>query len=172
MPAMDGNELDPRLEEAARRSPEVAAMIAGGRRAPGPRYRRIATLVGAAALGVGGVWLAASTLRHRAPPSAGDPAAEIDRSVYLLPLKTEASPQGEETAPFSGFAVSIDSEPPGAVVSIAGKVRGEAPVLANVACARGDRVEVRAERKGFRAVRREIACRADTLVKLTLRLER
>lgn len=165
--------MDPKLEEAARKSPEIAAMLAGVHRDPGPGYRRIVALVAAAAVGVAGVWFAGSALgpkRAEAPPR--EPATEIDTSVYLAPPRTEPSGRDEETAPFGGFAVSVDSEPPGAVVTVAGKVRGEAPVLTDVACSGAEKVEIRAEKKGFRPARRLVACRADTLVKLTLRLER
>lgn len=182
MPAMDGNDLDPRPEEAARPtleqperpSPEVAAALAGGGRRRGPRPGRIAALAALASVALAGLWFAGSSLRRRAAPAApaSEPAAEVDRSVYLLPLRTEAAAAGEETAPFTGFAVSIDSDPPGALVAIAGKARGEAPVLANLSCRPGERIEVRAERKGYRPARHAVACRADTLVKLTLRLEK
>jgi hypothetical protein len=71
----------------------------------------------------------------------------------------------------TGSEVAIDTDPPGALVSIAGAVRGEAPVLSNVGCKGSEKVEVRAHKEGFRPVRRELSCREDTLVKLTLRLE-
>jgi hypothetical protein len=132
--------------------------------------RRIAALVLAlvAAAGAVGaaVWLYGA--RWKAPHET----AELDDAIYLAPIKTEREATGEETAPFSGFALSIDTVPPGAVISVAGEVRGEAPLLANVTACRGtEKLEIRAVKKGFRPARRLIACRADTLVKLTLRLE-
>lgn len=170
---MSGNDSDQNLEAAARRSPAVAAMLAGVHDDPGPRYWRIAALVAVAAVGVGGAWYAASSFAARkAGPATNEPATEIDKSEYLLPIKTERAAADEETAPFNGFAVSIDSEPPGAVVWVAGKVRGEAPVLSNVSCGGAESIEVRAEKPGFRPVRRAVRCRDDTLVKLTLRLQR
>jgi hypothetical protein len=170
---MSGNDSDGKLEAAARKSPAVAAMLAGMHDHPGPRYRRVAALLAALVVGVGGAWYAASSFSaRRAAPGTNEPAAEIDRAEYLLPIKTERASADEETAPFSGFAVSIESDPPGAVVWVAGKMRGEAPVLSNVSCGGAETIEVRAEKPGFRPVRRAVRCRADTLVKLTLRLER
>lgn len=144
-------------------------MLASVHRDPGPRYRRLAAIVGAAAVGVGALWYAASALRPSRP--AGEPALEIDRSVYLLPIKTEQVAQGEETSPFQGFAVSVDTVPAGGVISIGGVVRGEAPVLANIECRGAEKVEVRADKAGFRPALRQVGCRADTLVKLTLTLD-
>ena len=169
MRGMDPNEADQRLRAAAARSPGLAAMLAGQHEDPTPRYRRIATIAGIGALAAVVLWVALSALPR---PKRAEPAEEIDRSVYLPPIKTQPAGHGEETSPFNGFAVSIDTDPPGAIVSIAGAVRGEAPVLSNVGCRESEKVEVRAQKEGFRPVRRELSCRADTLVKLTLRLER
>jgi hypothetical protein len=163
------HEANRELNAAAHRSPELAAMLAGRHDDPAPRYRRIAVLAGAAAAAVAIAWGLASVLPR---PKRAEPALEIDRSVYLLPIETQPTGTGEETSPFTGFAVSVDTEPAGAVVTIAGELRGEAPVLASVTCRGADKVELRAEKPGFRPVRRALACRADTLVKLTLRLER
>jgi len=91
----------------------------------------------------------------------------------LAPLSPEAVPgSGEQVAPFSGFAVSVESVPPGAVVSIAGVPRGEAPVLAGLDCDPGERIEIVAEKRGYRAARAATTCREDALVKLTLRLRK
>ncbi len=144
-------------------------MLAGRHDDPSQRYKRIAAIVGVAALAAALLWVVTSALPR---PKKSEPALEIDRSVYLAPFKTEPTPTGEETSPFAGFAVSVDTDPAGALVAIGGVVRGEAPVLASVTCRDGDKVAIRAAKEGFRTVRRELACRADTLVKLTLRLER
>jgi hypothetical protein len=140
---------------------------------PSQRYRRLVLLVGGGALAIGLLWLAASATpgaRTAAPARPHEPAQEIDTSHYLAPLKTEAAGRDEEIAPFSGFAISVDTEPPGALVSIAGVPRGEAPVIAGVACSPGAKLEVRAEKAGFPPGRVATTCRADTLVKLTVRL--
>lgn len=149
-----------------------------GRRAkgdgPSPGYRRLLFVVAGGAVGIGLLWF---SLAWRVPGGAkgaekpGEPAQEIDTSHYLSPIKAQPVGAGEAVAPFAGFALSIETEPPGALVSIGGVPRGEAPVLANIEC-KSERVEVRAEKAGFRPARQEIACRADTLVKLALRLER
>ncbi len=168
MPAMDRNGADRKLHEAAGRSPELAAMLLANRHDdPSSRYRRIAFIVAVAALGTGLLWLVAPRLSRPKPHET----AEMDFSVYLPPITTQKAAGGEETSPFTGFAVSIETDPAGAVVTIGGVVRGEAPVLANVTCRATEKVEVRADRPGFRPVRRQVACRPDTLVKLTLQLE-
>lgn len=161
----DQGEADRRLARAVLASPDVARIFAGGReRRLSPR--RAAVVVAAAVAGVLLVWAAISwrrTPRHE--------TAELDTSDYLAPLDTAADPStGEATAPFAGFAVSVESDPPGAIVTVAGVPRGEAPVLAGVDCRPGRRIEIRAEKAGFAAARSATRCRKDTLVKLTLRL--
>jgi hypothetical protein len=136
-----------------------------------PRYIRIAVIVGVAALALGGMYYGVSRMAPKRPPPS-EPAEEIDRSEYLHPLKTEKTTRGEELAPFAGFALSVDSDPPGAIVTVAGKVRGEAPVLADVSCSGTDKIDVRAEKAGYRPTRYQVQCRTDTLVKLTLQLQR
>jgi hypothetical protein len=172
---MSRSETDRKLDEAAARSPEVAAMLAGKHDDPSQRYRRLALVVAGGAVAIGLLWLSVSSMpgaRRGVEEKRGEPAQEIDTSHYLAPIKTEAAAEGEETAPFSGFAISVETEPPGGVVSIAGVPRGEAPVLAGVDCAPGAKLEVRAEKAGFAPARVRTTCRADTLVKLTVRLAR
>lgn len=162
----DQGEADRRLARAVLASPEVAGIFARG---SGRRFspRRLAVAAASIAAGVLLVWAA---LSWRSEP---DEPAELDTSDYLAPLETAADPAtGEVTAPFAGFAVSVESEPAGAIVTVAGVPRGEAPVLAGVDCRPGRRVEVRAEKAGFAPVRSATRCRKDTLVKLTLRLSR
>ena len=178
MPGMDRREIDQALADLPDRervpptpaqAPEmnVSGLLRQGEDAAASRpWLRLALVVALAAIAVG----AGVALWPRKPPQREIP--EMDFSTYLPPIKTEKTASGEETSPFTGFAVSIETDPAGAVVSIGGVVRGEAPVLANVSCRAGDPVEVRAERQGFSPARRQVACRADTLVKLTLRLER
>jgi hypothetical protein len=162
-------DLERRLRQAAAGNPELAGMFLGKHDDPSRRYRRLGLLVLGAAAAIGVAWLAASAL---APPRGRppEPAEAIDDAHYLSPMKTAASGPGEETAPFTGFAISVETEPPGALVSIAGVPRGEAPVLANLDCKPGARLEVRAEKAGLRPARRETTCRADALLKLTIRL--
>jgi hypothetical protein len=167
---MDPNP-DRKLVEAAGRSPELAAMLLGRREDPMRRWRRLAAVVAAVAVGVVVLWVAALGISRWRGRGREEPAAEIDRSVYLPPIKTVKAPTGEETSPFVGFAVSVDTEPQGAVVTIGGKVRGEAPVLANVECQGTEKVRIVARKEGFRPAQRELPCRADQLVKLTLKLE-
>jgi hypothetical protein len=172
---MADRHLDRDLQTAAARSPELAAMLAGRHDDPSPRYRRLALLLSGAAVSVGLLWMALSVLPGGSRPAAekrGEPAEEIDTAHYLAPLKTAASGGGEEIAPFSGFAVSVDTEPAGGIVTIAGVPRGEAPVLANLECKPGAKVVIGAEKAGVGSARAVTTCRTDTLVKLTVRLAR
>lgn len=185
MPAMDPREIEQAVAELPDRPevPTAPAQVAppdlGALVRPPPPRRTGATLgvvallaVAAVAAGAGGI-LGWRALRPKPPPRPVERPAELDESIYLPPIKTERGAGGEETAPFTGFALSIDTVPPGAVISVAGVVRGEAPLLANVASCRGtEKIEIVAAKQGFRPVRRAVACRADTLVKLTLRLEK
>jgi hypothetical protein len=148
---------------------DVAAALATDREPLRGRYQRLAVVFVALAAGVGGAWFAASRLR--APKPAHEAAEEIDRSHWLAPIKTAAEGD-EEVAPFAGFAISVETDPAGALVSIAGVPRGEAPVLAGVECTAGKPVEIRAEKRGFPVVVTNTTCRSDALVKLVLRLSR
>jgi hypothetical protein len=163
MPDLDG--------PSSRRAPggdAVAALLARDRR--GLPWHRIIPVVAALAVVVGLGFATAAVLRGpRRAPAAAEPAVAVENTKLLAPLAVRA--EGDElTAEFSGFAVSVDTEPPGAVVTIAGARRGEAPVLAGVECAPGAAVDVVAELPGRKPARRATTCRADTLVKLTLRL--
>ena len=128
------------------------------------RRSRVAIAAGVAL--VAAALVTAAVLRSRgAPAAAGDGQA-------LAPIQTARdAATGEDVEPFSGFAVSVETDPPGAMVSIAGVPRGEAPVLADVRCAPGDPVPIRAQ-LGGRAADRATACRRDALVKLRLVLPR
>ncbi len=168
---MAPTDTDRKLLQASARSPELAAMLARRHEDPSARYRRLAVLVGGGALAITLVWFSIAAFRGSpAPQRPHEPAEEIDNSHYLSPFKTAVAGRGEETAPFTGFAISVDTEPAGGLVTIAGVPRGEAPVLANVDCRPGTKLQVQAEKAGFPPVRRDTACRADTLVKLTIRL--
>lgn len=132
-------------------------------RRPGPGVLRFALLtaafLGTAALVVG-------VALH------GRPAAPSTPLTVLTPPEAHRDQRtGEEVAPFSGFAISVDTVPTGALVTVDGVARGEAPVLAGVDCPPGREIEIRADGDAGRAVAR-VACRADALVKVTLRLGR
>jgi hypothetical protein len=125
-------------------------------------------------LGVGAVAVAAFVgLLAALPGPVEESPPELDNSHLLRPLATARDPEtGERTAPFEGFAVSVETQPPGAFVLVGGKPRGEAPVLAGVDCRPGAIVEIRAEKAGLRPARVTTRCRSDTLVKLVVRLGR
>lgn len=165
-----------RLAEAAARSPELAAMLGGrgGRRSAGGR--RVALLLAAVA-SLALVAVAVAVRRTSPQPSTGEGAAAAplrageSPGTLIAPLEAAADPTtGEVVSAFSGFAVSVETEPPGAIVTIDGKVRGESPVFAGLDCRPGDEVRIRAEKAGSGAAKATTTCRADTLVRRSLRL--
>ncbi len=138
---------------------------------PPPARRRGGLPVGVGAAAAAAI-VVALVLWGIAPRSASVKGAAGKGSV-LEPIQPRADAQtGERVAPFSGFAVSVETDPPGAVVSVAGVPRGEAPVLAGIDCAPGDPVEISAQKKGFALAQTATTCRRDALVKLTVRLRR
>ncbi len=138
------------------------------RRSRSPAPIVLAALAAAAIVAGVVAWALAPRGAPPPPPEAGAAAESA-----LDPIRPRADAQtGEQIAPFSGFAVSVDSEPSGALVSVDGVPRGEAPVIAGVDCSPGDRVELAAERAGFPVTRSWTTCRRDALVKLTIRLRR
>jgi hypothetical protein len=125
---------------------------------------RAAIVLATVAAGAGALLLARSP---RDPSVAGS----VPGGQVLAPLAAERDEDtGEEVAPFQGFAVSVETDPPGALVTVDGVPRGESPAFAGVDCAPGDAIEVRAEAPGRSPARVETSCRADALVKLRLRL--
>jgi hypothetical protein len=136
-----------------------------------PRYRWTWLLALGLAVGLGVLWFVGRGLRRGGGDRPDEPAAVIDTDRYLRPIETAADPRtGEEVAPFSGFAVSVETDPPDALVTIAGVERGESPVLAGVECEPGAKVPIRVEKPGFPPARATTTCRTDVLVKLTVRL--
>jgi hypothetical protein len=137
-----------------------------------PRARGILLLGVALVVGLAITWVTARELRPRFA-ARPEPPESIDTDRYLGPIETELEPgTGERVAPFSGFAISVETEPESALVSIAGVERGEAPVLAGFECRPGTRIPVHVHKRGFRAARTTTLCRIDALVKLTVRLSR
>jgi len=160
-------------DEPGRREGEAAAFpYLTPDPAPAPPPRRSGGLGIALAALAAGALLIGIVLWARAPRGTPVlPGGGAER--VLAPLRAEKAPgSGEQVAPFSGFAVSVESDPPGAVVSIAGIPRGEAPVLAGLDCDPGERIEIVAEKRGFRVARAATTCREDALVKITLRLRK
>jgi hypothetical protein len=173
MRAMDespGTAQAPRRPEPV---PAVAPHLAPDPAPPPPAPRRSAVPIALGVLAVAAIVIGV-VLWGVAP--RGTPAAEgggADPGRTLEPIQPRADARtGEQVAPFSGFAVSVETDPPGALVSIGGVPRGEAPVLAGLDCAPGERVEIAAEKGGFGVARTSTTCRRDALVKLALRLRR
>jgi PEGA domain-containing protein len=136
-----------------------------------PSYRWTVLLALGLAAGLSVAWVAARALRRGPAEPPREPPEAIDTDRYIRPIETELEPgTGEQVAPFSGFAVSIETEPGDALVTVGGVERGESPVLAGVECTPGAKVPIRVAKPGFRPARASTVCRADALVKLTIRL--
>ncbi len=100
-------------------------------------------------------------------------AQNWSRVEILSPSRERRDPEtGEVTAPFQGFGLSVDSTPAGARVLVDGGEMGDTPLVASIDCEAGREVEVRVEKAGYRAQRRAVRCRADTLVRVGVRLEK
>lgn len=94
-------------------------------------------------------------------------------SVTLIaPRKTPGDETGNVTLPFQGFGLSVESEPAGALVHAGDRELGETPLVAGVDCAPGSEVKVRLQKPPLPGRDLTVRCRADTLVKLSVRLDR
>jgi hypothetical protein len=92
------------------------------------------------------------------------------RKVEILSPAAPAAPGVEQTAPFQGFGLSLESEPDGATVTVDGRVLGETPLLTGLPCTPGSSLRLRVARDPLPARELTTLCRADTLVKLRVRL--
>ena len=137
--------------------------------------RRLVPLAWAAGL-VLAAGIAVLVLRHRpaTPPLANPSPEQLMGGQLLRPLRAPApgSDVPEAVSAFSGFAISVETDPPGAVVTVAGKVLGEAPVLAGLDCEPEKAIEIRAEKPGFLPGSWTTRCRVDSVVKVRIPLSR
>jgi hypothetical protein len=120
---------------------------------------------------------APSAAQIEAAGSAGLEAERLSQrnlagATTFAPRQARTTTDGERVAPFQGFGLSVESTPPGARVLVDGSDVGETPIVTSVDCAPGREVEVRVERRGFRAERRAVRCRADALLELSVSLTR
>jgi hypothetical protein len=165
--------------------PDVSAMLREDRRPSGPARWLVLVVAGLAVVLLLGFGLSSRlrrlTSRGEDPgPSLVEAAKDVaaasrawSRAETIAPSGDRVDPAtGEVTAPFQGFAVSVDSEPEGARVLVDGVEVGETPIVASVGCSPGVSVEVRVEKRPYRARRLVTSCRADTLVRLSATLAR
>jgi hypothetical protein len=94
------------------------------------------------------------------------------RKVELIAPGVPVAPGTEQTAPFQGFGLSLESDPEGATVAVDGRVLGETPLFTGFPCTPGEILRLRVSRDPLPARELTTACRADTLVKLRVRLGR
>jgi hypothetical protein len=142
----------------------------------------IGALTGAAAAGPG-------TEAQAAPRRDGPTVEEIEASraanqelleaqqgwrkvEVMAPRDGQPAADGERVVPFQGFGLQVDSTPSGASVTVDGRALGVTPLLTQVACRPGDPVvvEVALRQRGART--RQVRCRADQLVSITIPLGR
>lgn len=90
--------------------------------------------------------------------------------TVISPRSARVGEDGLETLPFHGFGLQVDSAPDGASVAAGAEALGETPLLASVSCAPGSEVKVRVEKPPLPAWEKVLHCRADTLVKLSVKL--
>jgi hypothetical protein len=112
-----------------------------------------------------------------AATAAGLEAARLQQrglagATTFAPRQARTTAEGERVAPFQGFGLSVESSPSGARLLVDGRDVGETPIVTTVDCAPGQEVEVRVERRGHRAERRAVRCRADALLELSVTLTR
>jgi hypothetical protein len=92
------------------------------------------------------------------------------QKVEIIAPGVPVAPGAEQTAPFQGFGLSLESEPEGATVTVDGRVLGETPLLTGLPCTPGALLRLRVSRDPLPAREVTTTCRADTLVKLRVRL--
>jgi hypothetical protein len=92
------------------------------------------------------------------------------RITVITPQDGRSDASGETVRRFQGFGVAVESAPEGARVLVNGADKGETPLVASVACAPGDAVEIEVKKPPLPAQRRVTVCRADALVELSIDL--
>ena len=179
--------LIPRLYRSATAPPRPAPATEAAPSGPlGAVATGLSALAGAAQAGAIGSDQPAAP----APPRGDGPtAAQLDaaraaeeelakassgwRKVeFMAPREGKATARGERVVPFQGFGLSVDSTPSGASVAVDGKVLGVTPLLTSLPCRPGDQIAVEVTLKPNRSGRRQIRCRADELVSVTIPLGR
>jgi hypothetical protein len=91
---------------------------------------------------------------------------------FMAPRAEPVEPNGERVVPFEGFGLSLDSTPPGAKVTIDGRVLGVTPLVTSLTCRPGDAIAIEVSLQPHGTQRRQVRCRADALVSLTIPLAR
>jgi len=144
----------------------------------------IGALTGAAAAGAGTEGQAQAAPRRDGPTVEQIEASRAANQALLeaqqgwrkvevmAPRDGQPAADGERVVPFQGFGLQVDSTPSGASVTVDGRALGVTPLLTSVACRPGDPVvvEVALRQRGTRT--RQVRCRADQLVSITIPLGR
>lgn len=141
--------------------------MASGEDVRNSRKRRLVAAAAVVGVAVAGAAALAIAARRPAPAAV---ETSVPGGQLLAPLATARDATGEEVAPFDGFAVSVETDPPGAVVTVAGIARGESPAFAGVDCEPGEDVRIQAALPGRVTAVRSTRCRSNALVKVRLAL--
>jgi hypothetical protein len=90
----------------------------------------------------------------------------------MAPRDGRKEGEDERVLPFQGFGLSVDSTPAGAAVTVDGNPVGVTPVLTSLKCKAGDpiAIELSLPRRGVR--KRQVRCRTDQFVSLTVAFDR
>jgi hypothetical protein len=72
----------------------------------------------------------------------------------------------------AGALLVIDSDPPGAEVSVAGEVLGRTPLSTELHCAAGARLGVEIKSRGYTTHHEDLTCTPNTLARIEARLRR
>lgn len=109
-------------------------------------------------------------------------AEELNQPSYTMIaplLDTPAPPEGseqviiEQTAPFDGAAIlMVESEPGSAAVRVDGNPHGSTPLSLTLDCIPGKPLKVEVAHKGYERAQHLTFCRADTMIKLSVRLRK
>lgn len=100
----------------------------------------------------------ASQEEAREDDPAGSPRAASEPSFQL--------------GPAPGFQLRATSVPRGADLWVNGRLKSSLPVLGNVECRSGERVELEVRKEGYLTWRRVVGCREHGQLEITARLER
>jgi hypothetical protein len=77
-----------------------------------------------------------------------------------------------QLGPAPGFNLRANSVPPGAELWVDGKLKGPLPMLGNVICRSGRKVELEVRLDGYVPWHRELECREGGQLEVTAKLER
>jgi hypothetical protein len=124
---------------------------------------------------VGVVLALAAALVYFWPRLAPADPASATASVYAVGEAKSVLEPGEVEvleSEATGFVLLVETEPAGALVSVDGVARGEAPASMNLDCPPGKSLQLQTALAGYAPLSHALACRSDRMVKLRARLRK